>query len=273
MENGARPQIDRTRADIVEQAAAIDVANADTRRLTDLAGLAGALALDPSDPIRLVQPAELSVDEDPSHAAQVAGSARPEVIAAMAHVTAAASQVRAARSVYRPSLFVSGALGTGYSYNAAPGTAATPNAPAQPPITYGGPVASATTTVGLNAPIFDPTIAPGLRQALVSLEIADAMLAQQLIAVRTDAVQAAIQVRAARQALASAARLAETASANLHAAQGRYENGAATLLELVDAQGADASARLGIVRARWQLELAKVRLLTSLGQLSCLDNT
>ena len=51
----------------------------------------------------------------------------------------------------------------------------------------------------------------------------------------------------------------------------RYAAGVAPVLELVDAQAADQTARVNVVRARLQLELARVRLLGAVGRLGDLD--
>jgi outer membrane protein TolC len=67
----------------------------------------------------------------------------------------------------------------------------------------------------------------------------------------------------ARLTLDQARELASQATANLQQARGRYESGVANILELIDAQTADATARIGVVRARFQLQLAEVRLLSA----------
>jgi outer membrane protein TolC len=65
--------------------------------------------------------------------------------------------------------------------------------------------------------------------------------------------------------------LAEVATANLTQAVGRYEAGAAQLLELVDAQAADAAARVSVVRARLNALTARAQLLAATGDLEALS--
>nr|MBP6834176.1 TolC family protein [Deltaproteobacteria bacterium] len=62
-------------------------------------------------------------------------------------------------------------------------------------------------------------------------------------------------------------RLAAGTAANLELATGRYQGGAAPLLEVVDAQAADASARIAVVRARLNLALSRAQLLAATGRL------
>jgi len=81
-------------------------------------------------------------------------------------------------------------------------------------------------------------------------------------------VQAAIAVRTARDTVQRAERLAAGAAANLEQAQGRYEAGAAPLLELLDAQTQDTTARLAVIQARMRLGQSHVRLLGATGRLA-----
>ena len=85
---------------------------------------------------------------------------------------------------------------------------------------------------------------------------------------RSAAVQAAIALRAAEISLEQAQRLAATSAANLEQANGRYQAGAAPLLELVDAQAADTTARYSLVSARQNLQVARVNVLTATGEIT-----
>ena len=71
--------------------------------------------------------------------------------------------------------------------------------------------------------------------------------------------------------LVQAERLAEVAAANLEQAAGRYEQGAAALLELVDAQAADASARIAVLRARLSAMTSRAQLLAATGDLESIS--
>ena len=119
----------------------------------------------------------------------------------------------------------------------------------------------------LTWPIFDASTRAGIDTADANVASARASLTQQSLAVRSAAVQAAINLRAAGVALEQTTHLAATAAANLEQATGRYRSGAAPLLETVDAQAADASARVAVVRARLQLQVARVNLLANTGEI------
>jgi outer membrane protein TolC len=70
--------------------------------------------------------------------------------------------------------------------------------------------------------------------------------------------------------LRQAERNAELAAANLQMAEGRYAAGTAQLLELVDAQAQDVTARVAVIQQRFQLARAEVALLASTNQLDVL---
>jgi outer membrane protein TolC len=253
---GTHPPIEGIRAQVTEEQAELDVTSAQVTVETDMATLAAALALDPARPLVVSQPGLISADDNPRHAADVAVATRPEVASARARLLGAEEQLQFARALWRPSLFVSGTGDTGY-VEFTNGT--------------GSLRANTTASAGISTPIFDATISVSVHAAEANLSVARANLDQQILNVRTDAAQAVAQVRAARQALAQSLQLAREAGANFDQAHGRYQSGVASILEIVDAQTADANARLGVVRARFQLELAEVRLLAAIGRIDDIE--
>jgi outer membrane protein len=263
VEAGARPPIEQTRSEVALESARLDLITATVSTQNDIASLAAALALDPAVPIAIQHPRELSLDDDPARAAAEAERSRPEIAGARLALQRAETQLAAARAGYRPSIAASATASVVYAlqYVDRPPTA---------PTSVSGPTERGTAAIELDIPIFDPVLNANIRVAEANVAVARTAIAQQSLIARTEAAQAAIQLRAARQALAQSERLAAGAAANLVQAQGRYEAGAAPLLELVDAQAADATARVAVVRARWQFELAKVRLLTAVGHLDTL---
>jgi outer membrane protein TolC len=64
-----------------------------------------------------------------------------------------------------------------------------------------------------------------------------------------------------RVVLERAERVADGARANLSDVEARYEQGFVGPLEMLDAQNVEAEARVAVIEARRELELAKVRLL------------
>lgn len=251
VETGVRPPIEQTRAEVARDTARLDLTVAEATARNDCAALAAALALDPTVELNVLPPPEISVDDDPVRAAERALAHRYEITAARARLSQAEAQLAAARAGYLPTLGVSASGSVRYTERV--------NAPG------GGLSEIASAGVSLSVPVFDPVVNANVRAAEANVSSARATLDQQILTVRTEAVQSAIAVRSARQALAQAERVAAGAAANLVQAEGRYAAGAASLLELVDAQAADANARVGVVRARLQLGLAQVRLLTAIG--------
>ena len=268
VEGGARPPIEQTRAEVGLQTAQLELTNAITSLNNDLAALAATLAIDPSHALAIVQPPLIAVDDDPAHAAAESERTRPEVATARLQLQQAEVQLSAARAGYRPSLNAAATVGVRYNLTAR----STVDSMGMPVTNVtNGPSEYATASVGLAVPIWDPVLNANIRLNEASVATARASLAQVVLNARTDAVQAAIGVRAARQAVQQAERLAAGAAANLAQAEGRYQAGAAPVLELVDAQASDATARLAVIRARWQFELSKVRLLGAIGHLDVLS--
>jgi outer membrane protein TolC len=260
VEAGARPPIEQTRAEVALDSARLDLTVADATARNDAASLAAAVALDPTRPVRAVRPREIPVDDDPTRAADTAAATRPEVAAARARLAQAEAQLSATRAAYYPVLSANASGSVRYTERF---TGA--GAPVGTPSELGS------AAVALSVPIFDPTLRANVRAAEAQVAQARAVVTQQVLGVRTEAVQAALAVRSARQALAQAERLAAGAAANLAQAEGRYAAGVAPQLELVDAQAADATARVQVARARLQFEVAKVRLLTAIGRVTELE--
>jgi outer membrane protein TolC len=166
-------------------------------------------------------------------------------------VAQSAKQLEAARAGYRPLLTANGSIGGRYANH----------------VTSDALSAQGSASVVLSVPFFDPAVSANVQANEASVAEARAELARESLNVRTEAVQAAIAVSTARATLAQAERVATGAATTLTQAQGRYASGSAPLVELLDVQAADATARLGVVRARFGVELATVQLLAATGKL------
>lgn len=254
--SGARPPIERVRAELDLQVGRLDLTAAEARERTDRAALATAMGVDPLSELTVaaVDDAALRVDDDPARAASAAVENRPEFAAARARVLQAESQAEAARAARRP--VFSGTASAQANY--------TERLEGQGAFGLSEQLQAGLT---LTWPLFDPTVRANVDVADASVASARMSLAQQSLAVRSAAVQSAIGLRAAAVSLDQTTQLASTAAANLEQAEGRYRSGVAPLLETVDAQAADASARVAVVRARLQLQVAQVNLLASTGEI------
>ncbi len=83
---------------------------------------------------------------------------------------------------------------------------------------------------------------------------------------RLELEQARLGVRAARATLVASEEAAEAARERLVLAEGRYETGVGSVLELADAQVALTAALGQRVQAKFQLAAARSQLLRALGR-------
>ncbi len=253
---GARPPIERTRAEVDLDVGRLDLTSAEARERNDRATLAAALGIDPLREVTLaaVDDESLSADDDPARASASAVEHRPEFAAARARLQQAEAQASASRAGRLPVLAAQASAGVNYSERIQGQGAFGVSEQLQGAVT-------------LSWSALDPTVNANVRIADANVTTARETLAQQSLQVRAAAVQAAINLRASRLLLDQSERLATSAAANLAQATGRYEAGAAPLLELVDAQAADASARYAVVRARVAFQIARVSVLTATGEI------
>ncbi|HEY4222399.1 MAG TPA: TolC family protein [Myxococcota bacterium] len=252
VQTGVAAPIEETRAKVALETAKVDVLTTDAARKNDLASLAIALGMDPNKQIAIAQPGPLAVNDDPVQAADLAEQARPELAALKLRVDAAEATLSSARAGRLPSL------------------TATANANAGPSITaYGAPAGTlaeqATLGATFSIPIFDAGISAAVAAAEAEDLVAKAGLRQATLDLRAQAAQAATAVRSNAAALSAAEQLLSEADEDFRQASGRYELGAASLLELTDAENEQSSATLSVVQARFQLEAARLRLLAAIG--------
>lgn len=253
---GARPPIERTRAVVDLDVGRLDLSTAEARERNDRATLAAALGIDPLRDVTLtaVEGDALRADDDPARAAAAAVANRAEFAAARVRLSQAEAQASAARSGRLPTLSAQASGAVNYSERITGQGAFGVSEQLQGSVT-------------LSWPMFDPSVNANVRIADANVTTARETLAQQSLQVRSAAVQAAINLRTAAVTLEQSEHFATSAAANLEQANGRYQSGAAALLELVDAQAADASARYAVIRARLSLQIARVNLLTATGEL------
>jgi multidrug efflux system outer membrane protein len=255
---GARPPIERVRAQVNLDVARLDLTRTEGRALNDRAALAAALGVDPLQELTLAPADEgaLTVDDDPARASAAAVQARPELASLRHRLAQAEAQAAGARANLAPAL--SAQASAAIAYNTILGTG----------VGQSGNSESVQGGVSLSWPAFDPTVRANIRASEANIATARANLAQQSLQVRSAATQAAMSARIARLALEQAERLAVSAAANLEQATGRYQSGAAPLLEIIDAQAADASARAQVITARLAWQTARVNLLVATGELA-----
>jgi len=180
---------------------------------------------------------------------QTALRERPDLMAAYADYDAARARVRAARGQRLPSVTAGGATGVNFQ----PGQS--------------GGRSSYNLTLGLSIPLFNGFAWEYNQQrAEAQAEAAQAQaqgLAQQVI---FQVFQAYYVLRTATVRVGTAEELLASASESADAARGRYRGGVGSLLELLSAENALASARAQRIQARlgWQAALVQLALQSGL---------
>jgi outer membrane protein len=174
--------------------------------------------------------------------------ARPEIASLADQVRAQELTVQALRGGYRPSLGLnSGATDAGVQVN--------------------GLTWNLSAALQVTVPIFTG----GLTKAQVAegeanLAAARSQVAIERLQVQLEVEQARLAVRAAKGALAASDDALVNAQDQLHLAEGRYETGVGSIIELGDAQVALTSAAQQKVQAEYGLAQARAQLLKALGR-------
>ena len=174
---------------------------------------------------------------------------RPDIVAAKANVDAAAADVRSAQSLGRPSL----------SVNASDTLSAIDT-------TINRNVASA--GLSLSVPLFSGW------NTRYQIAAARARLEQQTAVAEQTRQQAGLSVYSnyvaldnALSSLATARVLVRSASLSADLAQGRYRAGVGTFADLLNAQGALASARQQLVQAEYDVRTGNAQLARAVGSI------
>lgn len=174
--------------------------------------------------------------------------ARPEIVALQKQKEADELTVRALKGGYGPSLTAGAAGGTaGYSMDAL----------------------TAAWAVGatINWPFFQGGLTRGqVRTAEANLSYVQAQLDAETLQVRFDVQQAALTLRAAKASIDAANEALANAREQLRLAEGRYQAGVGSIIELGDAQITATNAAAQVVQADFNLSTARAQLLSALGR-------
>lgn len=251
VEEGTRPPIDLSQARADTANAQVALINAENAYATSKALLNQAMGIEgPTD-------YEVAGDELPPLPDEQAGleelmavavAARPEVASFQEQARAAQLTISAARGGYGPA--VSGIAGF------AQGGTNLENL---------GWNASAGVTLTWQLYQGGLTLAQ-VREAEANLAyaVAEVDLLRQQIRVEVD--QARLLVRAAKSSLTFASEALVAAHQRLTQAEGRYQNGVGSVIELGDAQVASSTSAAQVVQAQFRLATARAQLLRALGR-------
>jgi outer membrane protein len=116
-------------------------------------------------------------------------------------------------------------------------------------------------------PFFQGGLTTGqVRTAEANRDIVDAQLEAERLQVRFDVQQAVLTLRAAKASIEAANEALTNARQQLRLAEGRYQAGVGSIIELGDAQVAATNAAAQVVQADFNLSTARAQLLTALGR-------
>jgi outer membrane protein len=223
-------------------------------------GLAAALGLPANLPFDLApMPATIPVGILSVGVDSVINAAlrnRPDLAAARAEAAAAAAQVRVARSAEFPSLTLGSNAARTYTS----------------PSSFAGP--SYSVTLGLAIPMFNGfsrqyNLAAARAQADAISALAD-QTRQQVV---TQVFVSYYALQTAEQRVATADDLLASAQQSVQVAAGRYREGVGSIIDLLTAQTALASARAQQVQSRWQWYTSLAQLARDTGVLGVRGDT
>jgi outer membrane protein len=121
--------------------------------------------------------------------------------------------------------------------------------------------------VNLNWPLFQGGLTTGQsREARANLDAAAAQITSEQLAIRVEIEQATLAIQASKVVISAAQDAIVNARERLRLAEGRYESGVGSIIELNDAQLAVLSAGAQRVQAEYSLTLARAELLSALGK-------
>lgn len=175
---------------------------------------------------------------------------RPDLAAARAQRDAAAANVTVARAVGRPSI----SLQASHIYS---------DTTSVPSLNYN--------QIGIyvTVPIFTGfNVAYSVRQAQAALENSEVNVDQIRLNISSDVWNGYYSLSSANQQLGASATLVKTADQNQQVALGRYKAGVGTILDLLTAQAAAASAAQTRITAELNWEVSRAQLTLAIGRLS-----
>jgi outer membrane protein len=241
-------------ADLYQQQASVanaQLAVVQAQRTVDLAkvDLIQTLQLDPAGTYEFVAPAATDVAMDKTYnldsLVALAYTNRADLAAQSARVEAAGQDVKAASASKLPTISLTGSYSTAYN------SATDLSIANQLDQRRGGGLG-----VGVSIPIFDRGSASAAEQkAQIAESNAQLALSQQRQAIALDVRRAYLDFSSAKQQLTAAAAQLAAAQKAVEATQARYKVGAATLVEVSQAQAQEVSAASALATARNNLVL------------------
>jgi outer membrane protein len=251
VEVGTRPEIDLAQAKTDVANARVQLITAQDAYAIGKAQLNQAMGVEDSTDYDVADETQLPVqgeDESTDPLVDEALKARPEIAALQDDIRAQELAVRAIQGALGPSLVFS----TGFT-DAGQQTSS---------LAWNWDAA-----LGLSIPIFQGgQTRAQIRQAEANLAVIEAQAESERLQVRLEVEKARLTVVAAKAALTAAGEALVNAKERLRLAEGRYETGVGSIIELGDAQLALTSAAYQQVQAEYTLAQARAGLIKALGR-------
>ncbi|PWT91001.1 MAG: hypothetical protein C5B54_06175 [Acidobacteria bacterium] len=249
---GAVPQADVTRSRTEVASAQLDVASAESTLRIALGKLNEAMGRNASDPLEIAKPALVPPDPNQiniQESIQKAIASRPEILAAQKRVEAKRSQIGSVQSDNRPK--VNAEAGYGWRDD-----------------NFKPPDKDWWVGVTLNVPIFDG----GARSHRIAKSKIEAnkeaqQLEQTKLSIQQEVWTAYSQWIEAYQALQTSGVMKSEAAESLNLINARYEEGASTISDLLDAELAASQSEVNLNNAQYQVHIAHAAFLRSAGLL------
>lgn len=250
---GVATPADKLQAQTVYSQAVLNRIQAEGNARNAQGVLANSMGMDANFSLNVVPPAVASPDarfaQDVGKLIEAARQQRPELAAAEAQVKAARASVEVARAAGMPNISLAANAGRTHS-----SLSDTSN--------------SSALGVSITFPLFtgyNHTYRIRAAEEQVETRLAQQERLRQQVAL--EVWQAYQGVVTGTQAVASSADLLASATQSERVAAGRYKAGVGTILELLTAQSALASARLQNIQALFNWQLAKASLAQAIGKL------
>jgi len=248
---GSRPEIDVTQARADRATARVTLINAENTYDTTRAQLNLAMGVERSVDYELSDDGLTGVDgeeADPTALIDEAVKARPEMVNLALLITGRELSLKSARDGHYPQL--------GFNTNLTDNG----DSPNQLVWNWSG-------ALTLSVPIYlGGSINANVHQAEAQLIGVRAQLEGERQQVRLDIEQARLSIRAAKALIEAADDAVANTRDRLRLAEGRYQSGVGSIIELGDAQVAETSAEVQRVQAEYQLYTARAQLLKALGR-------
>jgi outer membrane protein len=251
VEQGIRPEIDLAQARTDLANARVTLINARTGYVTAKAqlnqamGVQGPLDFDVSDEDI---PGVAEEDQSIPHLVSLASESRPELKALERQRRAAELTLSAIHGAYGPTLSALGGV-------------------SEAGVSLDNLGASWNVGLSLNWPLFQGGLTMGqAREARANIDGAAAQITAEQLEIRVEVEQAQLAIQSAKVVIDAAKDATTNAREQLRLAEGRYESGVGSIIELGDAQLAVQSAEAQSVQADFSLALARAELLSALGR-------